>query len=243
MKEKLNALKEMDFRDVLTFASENRKTLEKVLLALIIGICLLIYFTGEKADEIQIENEAGQAGVAAESGSAGQGDVFGAVGSENAAAPVLDEDSGKIYVDVAGAVKKPGVVLLSEGARVFHAVDAAGGFSDDAAKDSLNLAMALSDGDKLYVPSVTEVLEAEAGAEGTFTDAGNFGSSGSNGKININKASSEELQSLNGIGTVTAAKIVSYREEHGKFKHIEDIKNVSGIGEGTFSKFKDNICV
>ena len=154
-------------------------------------------------------------------------------------APVT-EPSG-IFVYVCGAVLRPGVYELSEGSRVNDAVEAAGGFTEDADRNYVNLAAILSDAVKLQIPTVAEVQQGRMpgetfGAETSDTDSGN-------GLININRASREELTSLPGIGDATAEKIVRYRDEQGGFKSVEDIMNVSGIKEKLFSRIRDLITV
>lgn len=137
----------------------------------------------------------------------------------------------QIYVDIGGAVKNPQVVELPEGSRVEDAIEAAGGLTDKADLTDINRAAFLEDGEKVYIPEVYD--EDEVGDSQVRGD----------GKININTADFEELQELNGVGPATAEKIIGYREENGRFSSIEDIKNVSGIGEKTFEKFKDDIKV
>lgn len=140
----------------------------------------------------------------------------------------------EIYIDVAGAVKNPGVVLLPSGSRVFQAIEAAGGVDTSADTININLASELNDGDKIYVPFKDENLN--------YSGYEQFNNS-KEGKININTADLLTLTQLSGVGVVTAENIISYREQNGKFKKIEDIKNVSGIGDKTFEKFKEQICV
>lgn len=137
----------------------------------------------------------------------------------------------QIYVDIGGAVKNPQVVELPEGSRVEDAIEAAGGLTDKADLTDINRAAFLEDGEKVYIPEVYD--EDDVGDSQVRGD----------GKININTADFEELQELNGVGPATAEKIIGYREENGRFSSIEDIKNVSGIGEKTFEKFKDDIKV
>ncbi|MBR6015184.1 MAG: helix-hairpin-helix domain-containing protein, partial [Firmicutes bacterium] len=160
--------------------------------------------------------------------------------------------------------ESPGVVRLTEGARVFQAIEAAGGVVSMGDTSLLNLAQQLNDGDKLYVPFTGETVtlpdgsqivagtgQAQAaGATGLVSGAGGASlisgasdASGAGGKVNINTATSEELQTLSGIGIVTAGKIVDYRSKNGKFSRPEDIKNVSGIGDRTYDNIKDDICV
>ena len=146
-----------------------------------------------------------------------------------------------IVVDVSGAVMNPSVVELSEGSRVYEAIEKAGGLSKDADTKMLNQAEMLIDGQKVYIPTAQEMEEASKGGSSPIpsfqSDAGRPE------KININTASAELLQQLSGVGPSTAEKIINYRNENGKFTRIEDIKNVSGIGEKTFEKFKDKITV
>jgi len=135
----------------------------------------------------------------------------------------------QIYVDIGGAVKNPQVVELPEGSRVEDAIEAAGGLTDKADLTDINRAAFLEDGEKVYIPEVYE----EDGDRGTVPQG--------DGRVNINTADSEQLQELSGVGPATAEKIIEYREENGRFSKIEDIKNVSGIGDKTFEEFKDDI--
>ena len=154
---------------------------------------------------------------------------------------VESSESAAIFVEVGGEVKKPTVVELSEGSRVADAIEAAGGVTENADLTEINRAAFVSDGEKIFVPAAAESLAAEGGSQDMSGVSG--GNLYSDGKININTADSDKLQELNGVGPVTAEKIISYRNENGRFKSIEDIKNVSGIGEKTFEKFKDKIRV
>lgn len=241
MKEKLQKLTEMNFGEVVALVKENRKTAEKALLGIIVVVVLAIFLLGGRGEE-EI-SFAGAEGGAAESGLISGGSAGNNETGQSEAGETAAFGEGKIYVYVAGAVETPGVVILNEGDRIFHAIDAAGGFSKDAAGERLNLAQIVEDGDKLYVPTFEELEAAENGeGDGFLPETAGLESS-SSGKININIASSSELQSISGIGAVTAGKIISYREANGKFKNVEDIKNVSGIGDATFEKMKDQICV
>lgn len=144
-----------------------------------------------------------------------------------------------IYVDVGGAVLEPQVVMLKEGARVFQAIEAAGGQRDDADLRNINLAAVCEDGQKIYVPSAGEEEEAAAGTGTSVTESAGH----SGGMVNINTAGSEELQTLSGVGPGIAQRIIDYRNSEGSFRSIEDLKNVSGIGDKTFEKLRDYICV
>lgn len=137
-----------------------------------------------------------------------------------------------IYVYVCGAVKEPGVVLLPEGSRGQDALEAAGGFAEDAAREAVNLAEVLTDGMKLYFPTPEESLEAESEAKERDV-----------GLIDINTAGVELLCTLPGIGEARAKAIVAYREEHGAFGSAEEIMQVSGIKDSAYNKIKAFITV
>lgn len=146
-----------------------------------------------------------------------------------------------IKVHVIGAVPRPDVYDLPEGARVQDAINAAGGLLADANVDGLNLAALVVDGQQLSIPykDGTEPIETVElpGSETATPDPG------AGEKININTATLEELDSLPGIGLTTAQKVIDYRLANGPFAKIEDIMNVSGIGPTTFEGLKDLITV
>lgn len=146
----------------------------------------------------------------------------------------------KIMVHITGQVKDQGVVLLDEGSRIVDAIEAAGGETDDADLAKLNLAYVLNDGEKIYVPSKSEQNQE---IEYVTTASGGDSMSSNSSIININTAGQTELMELPGIGESIANKIIAYREENGKFKTIEDIKNVPGIGDSKFANIKDMIKV
>lgn len=198
---------------------------------------------------MQGENEAEQQNLQVES--AGQQSSEYSI-PENGGEP---DEPGTIFVHVCGAVKKPNVYELPAGSRVYEAVQAAGGFAEDADESYVNQAQELPDGVKLMIPTLeqTEILAAEtegdtlSGAVGIQDSGGrqdeSSQSSISDGKVDINTASETELCNVPGIGAVRAAAIVAYRQENGSFSSVEDIMNVSGIKEGTFEKIKDSIKV
>ncbi len=151
------------------------------------------------------------------------------------------EDDGKIVVYITGEVEKEGVIELDYGSRISDAIDKAGGLKDTANIKKVNLAYELEDGQKIYIPNINEPEETEIiddGADGIVENTEN-----ADGTININKADSEELQSLNGIGETLSKNIVDYRNKNGKFSKIEDLMNVPGIGESKFNNIKENIKV
>ncbi len=148
------------------------------------------------------------------------------------------EDGGAaavIYVQVAGAVHKPGVYELPEGSRVFQAIELAGGLAADAQVKSLNQAASLADGEMIWVMTMEEAA-AQPSQEA-------LDESPDDGKVNLNTATKEELMGLPGIGEAKAARIVAFREENGSFKQIEDLMKIEGIKEGVFSKIEDFVKV
>ena len=148
-----------------------------------------------------------------------------------------------LYVHVCGAVNAPGVYELRTDARIYEALEAAGGMTEDAAADWINQAEALSDGERIYVPTQEEAEESAQSVSGRWADPnGNAGGSVSD-KININTAAKEELMTLSGIGASKAESILKYRQEHGNFQNIEDLKKIEGIKDGVFNKIKDDITV
>ena len=152
-------------------------------------------------------------------------------GTEETPAEKLPGSGQDIWVYVSGCVRHPGVYRLEAGARVFEAVEMAGGMTEDAGEGILNLAQELKDGQQICVPS----------GEQTYPE-GNKLQEADDGRININTATEEELMSLPGIGKVKAGSIIRYREVT-PFLVIEDIMNVQGIKEEAFRKIKDLIKV
>lgn len=162
--------------------------------------------------------------------------------------PMEREEEGKlktIYVDVKGAVKKPGVYQLEPSSRVFDAVEKAGGLDQKADEKRINFAKKLEDGMVVYIPSVGEKMETTAAFFENTAEGQNLSTPSNESKqlININTAAKEELQNLTGIGPSKAEAIIAYREENGPFQKPEDLLEVSGIGEKTFEKIKNEITV
>ncbi len=137
--------------------------------------------------------------------------------------------SEKICVDVCGAVQSEGIVYLPEGARVYEAIEAAGGFSEDADTRAVNQAMILSDGVQLRIPTREETQSSD----NSGSEEGSL--------VNINTADAAALETLPGIGEAKAAAIIEYREKNGSFQQIEDVKNVPGIKDAGYEKIRDRI--
>lgn len=206
-------------RDAVKGMLSDKKTLVKVLsvgLILLIAVVMRIH-DSNKAD---ITVEAADAAEEFEQ-------------SEDAA-----ESNSVIYVDIGGAVADPGVYQVARETRLYEVIDMAGGLSEDADTDSVNRASFVEDGQKIIIP-----VKGSAGAAGTgAAQASAASDTGSQGLININTASADELKTLNGIGDVMAERIIEYRSSN-TFKSKEDIMSVNGIGSKMFEKIRDRITV
>ena len=157
-----------------------------------------------------------------------------------------DTDENIIMVHIIGGVAKPGVVKIKEGGRIEDAIEAAGGLTEDSDISNVNLAYVLDDGVKVKIPTIDDesketeetYISEDSGKNVIMQEDEKAGSI-----VNINKATQTELETLPGIGPSLAGRIISYREQNGKFKKIEDIKNVAGIGDSKFENIKDFIKV
>ena len=157
--------------------------------------------------------------------------------SSNEKEPVDNgEERTSIVIDVKGAVLKPGVYEVPQDTRVYEAIQEAGGLSEKADELSVNLASSLQDGMVVYIPIKGETKENPFISQNVAEDP-------SQKKVNINLATSEELQTLTGIGPSKAESIISYREEQGPFTKIEDLLEVTGIGDKSFEKLREEITV
>lgn len=143
-----------------------------------------------------------------------------------------------VIVHVEGEVVNPGIYTLSEEARVFDAIEAAGGLKDTADRRKINLAKKVIDEEFIYIPA-----EGDEEFQNIPSNSDILGSSDNGGLININKAGKSELEGLPGIGTTLADRIIEHRNQMGAFNSIEGIKNVSGIGEKKYDDIKDRITV
>ncbi len=184
---------------------------------------------------------AGSSGVVLERVSAedASGDGAAADKQEESASPSVSQ----VYVHVDGAVASPGVYVLAEGARVNDAVVAAGGLTEDADTSTTNLAAPLADGAKVHIPTGEELsAPVTSGGEGPASGDASSGAS-ANALVNINTATSAELQTLTGVGEATAKSIIEDREANGPFASPEDLMRVPGIAEKKFAKIESRICV
>lgn len=189
--------------------------------------------------------------------------------NENVSLEKQENDEEKIYIYITGQVNNPGVVILSEGSRIVDAIEVAGGITSKADISKVNLVYVLQDGMKVNIPSENDLktnpdfeyitmssgdLKNDENLSGSNTsnsdDSSELSSNSSsqensskNSIVNINTATQTELETLPGIGPSIALKIINYRKENGKFSKIEDIKNVSGIGDSKFESIKKFITV
>lgn len=194
-----------------------KKTNRLIVLEVILCILLLSFFASCKKKEVILLAEG------KETNTEGHSDISSS--EEN-------KKPGKsMCVHVCGAVSKPGVYILEKESRVIDAIKKAGGFTDNACEDYVNLAKSVEDEEKIYIPTVEEAEKISL-----TSDSGEK-------KININLATEEELKTLPGVGDSKAASIIEYRGKHGRFKRIEDIMKISGIKESMFQKIKDRISV
>ncbi len=149
-----------------------------------------------------------------------------------------NKNSSEIVVYVNGAVVSPGVYRLESGDRIYQAIDKAGGLTSQAETDDINMAETLVDAQNIHI-----MTQKEYEAKSKVNNEGAGAKSEDSDLVNINTAGEDELMKLTGIGETKAKAIIVYREEKGRFSNIEDIKNVSGIGESTFLNIKLQITV
>lgn len=221
--------------------SENRYALRKIgqnvagrHLRRAVGALLCVFLTSCGGKDKALTIELGEPVAESESlaDESTQWKNFESFGQRDAIAEESDASSTMLYVYVCGAVKEPGVVVLPEGSRCNDALEAAGGFAGNAAREAVNLAKLLSDGEQLYFPTVEE---AESIANGKQAE--------DSGLVNINTAGVDILCTLPGIGEAKAKAIVLYREQNGGFGTVDEIMQVPGIKESAYSQMKDLITV
>lgn len=214
------------------------KRLKKITASLILLAVFLCFSFLGRGSEIRYENgtQDSDTEVWEQTGASGAKDSRGTQDMQSAQGLTQqDAPQDVIFVDISGCVTTPGVYQLPRGSRLFQAVELAGGLTEDADIRSVNRAKVLVDEETVVVLSKEEYerrLSLLQSGDG-YVD----------GKIDLNSASAEVLQRLSGVGPSTAQRILEYRSAHGAFAAIEELMNVSGIGEKTFAKLKEHICV
>ncbi len=232
-------------KDYFMKLSKNQKIMIIAIAAIILIVFLILHgIFYSNNNELVVTNESNET----------SDEKWEAISSNSYA-----KKDGKIVINVVGEVNNPGVVTLEEGARIIDAINAAGGKTDKADISEINLAYVLDDGVRLYIPSFSEMKEKKLDNSTNSKDTISSDTGVSNivmeevaveknntneiKKININKASKEELKQLSGVGDSVAQAIIDYRQKNGKFNTIEDIKKVPGIGESKFSNIQKMISV
>ncbi|MDU8038526.1 MAG: helix-hairpin-helix domain-containing protein [Streptococcus sp.] len=210
---------------------EKIKEYKIIVICAVLGLALGAFFLLKPTSQTSVKETNLQAEVAAVSKDSS---------SEKEIKKEEKEESPEqdlITVDVKGAVKSPGIYDLPVGSRVHDAIQKAGGLTDEADSKSLNLAQKVSDEALVYVPTKGEEAASQQVASGTTA------STSKDKKVNLNKASLEELKQVKGLGGKRAQDIIDHREANGKFKSVDELKKVSGIGAKTIEKLKDYVTV
>ena len=201
---------------------ENKKNKIKIVAVPVLVIAAVLFFwLNSSSDEIKIDE--GNSSAIEEDGVSQQ---------------EVNSTQSHLYVDIGGEVMKPGVYEVSDGTRLFEVIDKAGGLTEDADIDGINRAETVQDGQKIMIGRHGENPDEnrDSYSANNVTDSGE-------GKVNINTADAAALQTIPGIGPSKADRIIEYRESEGKFNEIDDIKNISGIGNKTFESIKEYITV
>ena len=203
------------------FIENKKKKIKIVAVPVLVIAAVLFFWLNSGSDEIKIDE--GNSSAIEEDGVSQQ---------------EVNSTQSHLYVDIGGEVMKPGVYEVSDGTRLFEVIDKAGGLTEDADIDGINRAETVQDGQKIMIGRHGENPDEnrDSYSANNVTDSGE-------GKVNINTADAAALQTIPGIGPSKADRIIEYRESEGKFNEIDDIKNISGIGNKTFESIKEYITV
>lgn len=210
---------------------EKTKEYKIIVICAVLGLALGGFFLLKPTSQTPVKEKNLQAEVAAVSKDSSSDKEVNK--EEKEESPEQD----LITVDVKGAVKSPGIYDLPVGSRVHDAVQKAGGLTEEADSKSLNLAQKISDEALVYVPTKGEEATSQQAASETSP------STSKEKRVNLNKASLEELKQVKGLGGKRAQDIIDHREANGKFKSVDELKKVSGIGAKTIEKLKDYVTV
>jgi competence protein ComEA len=217
------------------------------LVVLVVGTLGLLSTRSGSADPADgVVIEAGDTGTGAAGADYGFVGLRDGLGNATVSSVTTTTQVPKIWVQVAGAVRRPGVYQVSANARAFEVVSEAGGFADDADQEAVALAAQLSDGCRVYVPRMGESAAGEVQSPTESSDGITGGSSGggsssgrsSPGPVSLNSATLEQLDNLPGIGPSLAQQILTYRETHGPFTSIDELDDVPGIGSAKLEQLR-----
>lgn len=230
---------------MLKLSSKQKKWVMRLMAVFFAIVCGLAYHAGcSRASEEPLAGletiaplGAGADSQSQSSYESGTEDESQAFASQNGSGSSPQESvCEEIYVYVCGYVQSPGVYALGPGARIYEAIEAAGGMAEEADASYVNLAQVAEDQMQIYIPSLEET------ASGTFA-RDTAGTEGGQEKVDINTASADQLDALPGIGPSKAEDIINYREEHGGFSSVEELMDIPGIKSGIFDQIKDLVTV
>lgn len=236
----------MDWKKIKIFLIDNKKSL---FIGVIFVLALILFLHSNQRNENNDFNNADNQPKVVKS------DLPDTQKAKTTLKKAAVSKPQEVTCDIAGAVKNEGVYTLKQGARLNELIEVAGGLAHNAQLKNVNRALILRDQDKIHIPYRGEKIKSDqvvssVGSNTTYSTSeqpsGNDNSIGehsNSSKININTANIQELQKLNGIGQKKAELIVAYRQENGQFKKIEDLKQISGIGDKTFEALKDQLAV
>ena len=230
-----------------------------LFLVFVVGIGSFMYFRNRDAESVDIEGFFNQKvemekdsiavgkGEECDSGVGVKGIDGDSGGNSEGSFEMKENVEDEIYIHIIGEVRNEGIIVLKEGQRIVDAIEKAGGATELADLSRVNLAFVLSDGQKVRIPSVNDGKDEPSGVidgsgNGFVAGSGN-GVVGSNSgkKVNINSATQTELETLNGIGPSLATRIIEYRNKNGKFNSLEELMNVSGIGNSKLEGIRDSV--
>ena len=164
--------------------------------------------------------------------------------NKNKSKKEINKDDDSFYIYICGSIKKPGAYKVKKGEIIWNVINKNGGFLKNADLNKLNMAKEVTKGEMVYIPKIGENADNIQPNKGQKIDNASIGKTSENaGKININTATEEQLDSLPKIGPTRAKTIIEYRKSNGEFKTINDLDNVDGIGKKIFEALKSKICV
>ena len=215
---------------------QHQRNIEAAVIVIVIAAVLLFGPKGEKDNNSLKDGKESSQKAVAEEQLENEKDKEA---EKTAEKKYTEAHNERMYADISGCVVNPGIYSINRDTRLFELIASAGGLTEEADYNGFNQAEIVEDGDKIIIPSKADM---EAGITSGYTVNQESGID-KDGKININTAGLEQLDEIPGVGPSTAERIIAYREENGRFHHIEDLMNISGIGPKTFDKMKESITV